>query len=122
MTVTKKSDSNATTTQSLNLVNSQRLKTLSKFNRNNACDPMTHQGENLQNEYPTRQLIEQQVSKILATLPAGKQKNLFKIRYGLTPEALERLPIDHAIKILELSLTGEATEMRYPRTRPWSKK
>lgn len=122
MTVTKKSDSATPSTQSLNLVNSQRLKALNESNRNNTCDPITHQSESHQIEDQKRQYIAQQVAKILATLPAGKQKNLFKIRYGLTPEALQRLPIEQAIKILELSLIGDVTKARYPQTRPWIKK
>lgn len=49
-----------------------------------------------------QQLIDQQLAEILAGLPAGKQRSLFKIRYGMDLDALKQQPIHHIVKLLKI--------------------
>lgn len=49
-----------------------------------------------------QQLIDQQLAKILAGLPAGKQQSLFKIRYGMDLETLKQQPIHQIVKLLKI--------------------
>ncbi len=61
-----------------------------------------------EDDEPGRQLrlvqtiIDQHLASILAGLPVGRQRSLFKIRYGCEPEALKQLPIKHIIKRLQI--------------------
>lgn len=49
-----------------------------------------------------RALLDQRLAEILALLPAGKQSNLFKIRYGITPEQIKTLPIKQSFSLLQI--------------------
>lgn len=49
-----------------------------------------------------RQLIDQRLVEILAGFPAGRQRSLFKIRYGIDPENLKQQPIRHIAKLLKI--------------------
>ncbi|MDT4288179.1 hypothetical protein RO575_01285 [Methylomonas sp. MO1] len=50
-----------------------------------------------------RQLIDQRLSEILATLPVGKQRRLFKIRFGMEPEKIKELAIKQIFAALEIN-------------------
>jgi hypothetical protein len=50
-----------------------------------------------------RQLIDQRLVEILAGFPAGRQRSLFKIRYGIDPENLKQQPIRHIANLLKIS-------------------
>ncbi|AEG01231.1 hypothetical protein [Methylomonas methanica] len=50
-----------------------------------------------------QQLIDRRLADILAGFPAGRQRSLFKIRYGIDPEKLKQQPIDHIAKLLNIS-------------------
>ena len=49
-----------------------------------------------------QQLIDQQLAEILAGLPAGKQRSLFKIRYGIDLDTLKQQPIHRIIQLLKI--------------------
>lgn len=49
-----------------------------------------------------RQIIDRQLDEILAMLPAGRQKRLFKIRFGVELEQIRDLPIKHIVGILKI--------------------
>ena len=49
-----------------------------------------------------RRLIDQALAEILAGLPAGKQRSLFKIRYNMDLNTLEQQPIHHIVKQLKI--------------------
>lgn len=112
MSTTKKKDTRGNHAQSLDFVSSKRLKALKEAQR-------AHLSECNQPEDPKRQFITQQVAKIIAALPPGKQNNLFKIRYGMTPETLQALPNEQALKILDLIVNNEAITQRNLRAKPW---
>lgn len=50
-----------------------------------------------------QQLIDQRLAEILAGFPAGRQRSLFKIRYGIDPENLKQQPIQYIVKLLNIS-------------------
>ncbi|WP_415878757.1 hypothetical protein [Methylomonas sp. TEB] len=50
-----------------------------------------------------RQLIDQRLSEILASLPVGKQRRLFKIRFGIEPEQIKDLAIKQIFALLEIN-------------------
>lgn len=50
-----------------------------------------------------RQLIDQRLAEVMASLPAGKQKNLFKIRYGVELDQIKQLPIKRVAAMLKIS-------------------
>lgn len=50
-----------------------------------------------------RQLIDQRLAEILAGLPAGKQRSLFKIRFGVEIEQIKHLPIRGAVSLLAIN-------------------
>ena len=50
-----------------------------------------------------RQLIDQKLTAILASLPAGKQQSLFKIRFGISLAQIKQLPIKRVISLLQIS-------------------
>ncbi len=52
-----------------------------------------------------RTAIRQRLEEILAGLPAGKQRSLFKIRYGLELDDLEHLPPEKVAAKLRIKLT-----------------
>lgn len=49
-----------------------------------------------------RQLIDRRIAEILADFPAGRQRSLFKIRYGTDPENLKQQPIHAIAKLLNI--------------------
>jgi hypothetical protein len=49
-----------------------------------------------------RDLIDQRLTEILAALPVGKQRRLFKIRFGMEPEEIKALPIKQVFVLLEV--------------------
>ncbi|MCQ8103689.1 hypothetical protein NP590_06200 [Methylomonas sp. SURF-2] len=49
-----------------------------------------------------RQLIDRRLAEILAAFPPGRQRSLFKIRYGLDPDHLKQQPIRHIAKLLKI--------------------
>ncbi len=49
-----------------------------------------------------RQIIDRQLNAILSALPAGKQRSLFKIRYGIELEQLKQQPIKQIIRLLKI--------------------
>jgi hypothetical protein len=50
-----------------------------------------------------RRLIDQRLAEIMATLPAGKQLSLFKIRFGVELDQIKTLPIKRVVAILKIS-------------------
>lgn len=59
-----------------------------------------------------RRLVEQRLNAILATLPAGKQRSLFKIRYGIDLEQLHALPLQKAAEILKIKSGDLKNQLR----------
>ena len=62
-----------------------------------------------------QQIIDQQLNAILAGLPPGKQRSLFKIRYGMELEQIKQLPIRQIIRLLKIEdpqLTQARGEMK----------
>lgn len=49
-----------------------------------------------------RQMIDQRLQEILAGFPTGRQRSLFKIRYGADPENLKHRPIRDIVKLLHI--------------------
>lgn len=49
-----------------------------------------------------QQLIDQHLADILAGLPTGKQRSLFRIRYGENLDTLKQLPIHRIVKLLNI--------------------
>lgn len=93
----------------INLVNSKRLQALrsgslvAEFgpsNRNDSTPPLA--GPDAANEHLQLE-VRRCLAEILRQLPPGKQRSLFKIRYGVYPELLESLPPNEAARILRLS-------------------
>ena len=54
-----------------------------------------------------REAIDQRLTEILAMLPPGKQRRLFKIRYGVELEQISVLPIKHVCKLLNIAWPGK---------------
>ncbi|MCK9605617.1 MAG: hypothetical protein M0R33_04100 [Methylomonas sp.] len=50
-----------------------------------------------------QQLIDQRLAEILAYFPAGRQRSLFKIRYGVDPDNLKQQPIQQIFNVLKIS-------------------
>ncbi len=89
----------------LNLLNSQRLRALSG-KKPTAAPPSNAAAQNPRENASTarlRQEIDRRLSEIMAGLPAGKQHNLFKIRYGVTPDEIRQLPVEQAAQMLKLA-------------------
>ncbi|QPK65200.1 sigma-70 family RNA polymerase sigma factor [Methylomonas sp. LL1] len=95
----------------LNLINSTRLQTLRNQSSGAGQDP--HRQSAFKNVgHPDheedaqtarlRQRIDQRVIEILSQLPAGKQRSLFKLRFGLELDELKQLPIRQAAEILKI--------------------
>lgn len=62
-----------------------------------------------------RQLIDQRLTEIMASLPAGKQQRLFKIRFGIEPNRLKDLPIKQIFKLLKIDhpqFNSQSTNMK----------
>lgn len=104
----------------LNLVGSRRLQSLSMRAASDVreevkCSP------NWQEEAESshlRRLITQRLSEILAQLPVGKQRSLFKIRYGVDLEQLEQLPVSRVAEILNIH-PGQHAGSGAPAVKKW---
>lgn len=51
-----------------------------------------------------RSQIQQRTAEILAQLPEGKRRSLFKIRFGVSLQELEKMPVQQAAAILKIGL------------------
>lgn len=49
-----------------------------------------------------RQLIDQKLAEILASLPVGKQKRMFKIRFGIDLDLIRELPIKRVLSLMKI--------------------
>jgi len=103
----KPSDNGYRGPKQLNLVNSSRLQQLAKRPESEQTDGSPgamppKPGLKPDPSERLRQLAQQRVAQILAELPAGRQQSLFKIRYGMSVEELQRLPPEQMAKILKL--------------------
>lgn len=100
-----KSPSNRGPSQ-ITLVNSQRLRALtSRAAESSPSVPRTTKSATTGEDAAARlqREINQHVAEILSQLPPGKQRSLFKIRYGLYPDQLQNLPPSEAARILRLN-------------------
>ena len=113
MPTTQKPQSASAGRTQLNLINSSRLQALRKHSiapeTNRAPQSALPQAakQSLQEDAETirlRQLIEHRLKEIWANLPIGKQRSLFKIRYGVGFDELDQLPIQRVISILRIDL------------------
>lgn len=91
----------------LNLVSSGRLQALRKQATTSEPalpTPKSAKPDKAENEETAKlkRQIEQRLQEILAKLPQGKQRSLFKIRYGLTLEEFESLTVQQAAAILKI--------------------
>lgn len=92
----------------LNLVSSERLRALRNKTGVHNIDkagfgfakPVIENSD----EARLRAAIRQRLDEILASLPAGKQRSLFKIRYGMELDNLEHLPADQIAAKLKIKL------------------
>jgi hypothetical protein len=50
-----------------------------------------------------RLVIDQRMTEIMTMLPPGKQRRLFKIRYGVELEQIRNLPIKQVCKLLDIA-------------------
>lgn len=71
-----------------------------------AFAPAKPQAADKSNQNPdlqlARQLIDQRIAEIMASLPINKQRSLFKIRYGFDPDAIQQQPLGQLIKQLKI--------------------
>ena len=70
-----------------------------------------------------RQLIDDALHDILAALPAGKHRRLFKIRYGVELDAIQQMPLTQVFAVLGihtnlLTKTRHLAELNYNGQRP----
>ncbi len=64
---------------------------------------VTKQGGQLPPELVlVRQLIDQRLDEILNSLPLGKQKRLFKIRFGIDVDLIRELPIKRVLSLIKI--------------------
>ena len=49
-----------------------------------------------------QELIDQRLAEILAVLPAGMQKRLFKIRFGVELDEIRQLPLKRLLPLLKI--------------------
>ncbi|MGZ4957933.1 MAG: hypothetical protein ACXV7J_01660 [Methylomonas sp.] len=114
MADSKLPETNSTGPTQLNLVNSGRLQAL----RKQSGSPLKDEGRmvdspqfaepNPKEDAQTAQLrrqVYQRLQAILAGLPAGKQRSLFKIRYGVALDELEKLPVQQVAALLKIGPT-----------------
>lgn len=107
MTKTKRTSQKSEPEQ-LNLVHSNRLQSLVgasvKLQGPNHSQMATANPQ----EYPEtghlRSQIQQRTAEILAQLPEGKRRSLFKIRFGVSLQELEKMPVQQAAAILKIGL------------------
>ena len=93
-------------TQALNLVNSRRLQALRERGTNANVDIAVATTSDATGSDAMQQFIALQIENVLAAMPVGKRKSLFKIRYGVTPDELRSQAPEQAAKILGISLSG----------------
>lgn len=88
----------------LTFVNSKRLQALRD---KTAAAPVVHQVQTNQGKEDAktahlRRLVQQRLTEILAQLPPGRQRKLFKIRYRVELEELDVMPIDEVARLLNV--------------------
>ena len=97
----------------LNLVNSNRLQLLRKqamtsesgqIQQSASIGPSNANPEDDAESIHLRNQVNQRLAEILTKLPAGKQRSLFKIRFGVELEKLEQMPVKQAAAILKIRL------------------
>lgn len=89
----------------LNLVNSARLRAIRDQQSQNtvqAAKAVARQPENSDLRI-AQALIDSALHELLSQLPEGKQRSLFKIRFGVDPAELKQGSILEALKLLKLS-------------------
>ena len=95
----------------LNLVNSERLQLLRKqvmrsenvqTQKSSALCPSNARPHEDAEAIQLRNQVNQRLSEILATLPAGKRRSLFKIRFGVELDKFEQIPVKQAAAILKI--------------------
>lgn len=92
----------------LSLVNSRRLQSLRRQappieNEQPAPSKKSHELRHEDAETARlRATVDQRIAEILAQLPAGKRRSLFKIRYGLGLDELEQLPLERVAALLKI--------------------
>ena len=103
--------SNQHDVRSLNLVNSSRLKALRERSATPNAEPAI--ADNPTNLDDLQRFIASHIAQILASMPTGRQKSLFKIRYGLTPEDLQRQPAKQVAEILGIHLPSDVKSPKW---------
>ncbi|MGY6274989.1 hypothetical protein [Methylomonas sp. MgM2] len=110
MTDSNRPEATANPTQ-LNLVNSNRLQALRKQSSVDESDNTQRTtsrhpaGANAQEDAESNRLrtqVNQRLAEILANLPAGKRRSLFKIRFGVDLDKLEQMPSKQAAALLKI--------------------
>ena len=100
--------SSVNTPNELNLVSSSRLKAmrdkqlLEQGGNAKTVHAKTSQAET-SDLAVAQALIDAAIHQIITQLPVGKQRSMFKIRYGLDPSDLKQLPIPDVFKLLNIS-------------------
>lgn len=92
----------------LNLVSSSRLKALrdkqlqEQAGKAHSSPAKTSKAET-SDLAVAQQLIDSALQQIISQLPVGKQRSMFKIRYGVDPADVKQLPILDVFKLLNIS-------------------
>ena len=92
----------------LNLVSSSRLRaireqqSLDKSSHNRFGSTQIHQND-VSDLMHAQQLIDEMIAQKLNELPVGKQRSLFKIRYGVDPSGIKQLPVLKVLNLLGIS-------------------
>lgn len=90
----------------LGLMNSSRLRAIrDKTQTIDTPSPKPKNSNAITSEELFREQINQCLADILATLPANKQRSLFKIRFGISLEELANLPMQDAANLLKIKLS-----------------
>lgn len=95
-----------TNPRQLNLVHSKRLQSLTSAS--SRIDQAKHAeiaATTLQDDPNAAYLlcqIQQRIAEILAQLPEGKHRSLFKIRFGVSLDELEKMSFQQAAAILKI--------------------
>lgn len=102
----------------LELVNSSRLRSLRASTPPN---PELTMPVELSSSNRLPAYIAEQVAALLAAMPPGKQKSLFKIRYGVTPDELQTLSIERVTQILKSRAPGDEKAVACKPQKRWQK-
>jgi len=95
----------------LNLVNSHRFQVLRKqamrsesvrMQQSTAVSQSDANPHDDAESMYLRNQVNQRLAEILAKLPTGKQRSLFKIRFGVELDKLEQMPVKQAAAILKI--------------------